>query len=287
MVNMLKLDDRLRIGGRKWVKRVAIGTWGIGGFNHKDTEHAVEDVAVLKYMLERGLNIIDCWYKQAQGFTLDIIREAMKGTNRKDVFLIAKLDVTSIQSVDDITRQVERYRRRLNVDHVDMLQICKPIYGKVGVGEIAERIDSCIDEGLADFVGLSNATVPILIDFQESAVNPIVCNEVKYSLFSREKEWEEAVEYCGKNNVILLAYQALAGGCLHNVSSERLLLNLSKKYQKSVAQIALNWLLNKPNTMCYIMSKNIAHIDEDLELFDFRMESSDYLSIDEWLPQKP
>ena len=55
-----------------------------------------------------------------------------------------------------------------------------------------------------------------------------------------------------------------------------LLLELSKKYNKTQNQIILNWIIKEKGIKAIIKCTNIERIDENLEALKFEMEKTDY-----------
>lgn len=58
-----------------------------------------------------------------------------------------------------------------------------------------------------------------------------------------------------------------------------MLVEVAKKYKKTVAQLCLRWALQH-NFVILPRSKNPSHIKENIEIFDFSIQDSDMIKID-------
>jgi aryl-alcohol dehydrogenase-like predicted oxidoreductase len=76
---------------------------------------------------------------------------------------------------------------------------------------------------------------------------PLAASEVQFSLFHRDPERNGILDACRKLDVALIAYRPLAGGrTIHDGSPlGRTLAAVASARQKTVTQVALNWLLSK------------------------------------------
>ena len=79
----------------------------------------------------------------------------------------------------------------------------------------------------------------------------IVSNQVEYSLLVREIE-EELMDYCRENGITVIAYSPIARGAILDGSQPLLLEALEavgKRYGKTPAQVALNWVVGHDNVV--------------------------------------
>lgn len=79
---------------------------------------------------------------------------------------------------------------------------------------------------------------------------------------------------------MVAAHTALGRGQLvENVQNQKLL-DVAKKYGKTPALIALNWLLNKEGVIAVVRSHNKNHLAQNLTAFDFQLDPADYEILD-------
>jgi diketogulonate reductase-like aldo/keto reductase len=266
--------------------KMGIGTWGFGGYMSKSPYNDDKnDIEQIRYQLEQGLMMIDTWLAQAEGQMVKIVSEAINGISRDKFFIVAKLDVKNFIKVEDVEKTVNQYLEELNLDFVDMIQIHKPQYDGINAQQCVEEMNRMIDVGKARFLGISNANVEAL----EEAINytryPFELNEVNYSVIDRTNDDNGTTRYCQDKGIKVLAYKPLARGAvnyLSGVAGPEMFRELAAKYNKTPNQIALNWVLSKPNFMLWMKSANRSHINENLDCMSFTLEPEETKKIDEW-----
>jgi diketogulonate reductase-like aldo/keto reductase len=89
----------------------------------------------------------------------------------------------------------------------------------------------------------------------------IEANEVKYNVKSRYPELD-LLPFCQKEEITLIAYTPLEEGSLANNSMLR---NIGRKYQKSTAQVALNWLIYHDNVITIPKASKLSHLKENVK----------------------
>ena len=87
----------------------------------------------------------------------------------------------------------------------------------------------------------------------------IQANEVRYNLKYRYDE-EDLLPYCQREGITLIAYTPLDEGSL---ATNELLQQVGKRYGKTVAQIALNWLICKERVITIPKAINLKHLKEN------------------------
>jgi len=62
---------------------------------------------------------------------------------------------------------------------------------------------------------------------------------------------------------------------------EPLIKELALKYGKTPAQIALRWLIEQEQVVVIPKASNKAHLEENMDIYDFVLEDDDFYAIDE------
>ena len=110
-------------------------------------------------------------------------------------------------------------------------------------------------------------------------------NEIEFHPYLNQKK---LVEFCRRENIILFGYNPLVRGCYsaktaeekdRNLLGEQLIIDLSKKYNKTVGQVVLNWSVSR-DVIPIPMTSNIHRMKENLASTDFVMEKEDLEKID-------
>jgi diketogulonate reductase-like aldo/keto reductase len=143
-----------------------------------------------------------------------------------------------------------------------------------------KAMDFLVESGMVKFIGVSNFSIKLLKKAESYAKNKIVANQVEYNLLRRGPE-KGLLRYCQKKGIMLIAYQPLAGGILTKPGF-KVLDDLAKKYKKTQAQIAINWLISKPNVITIPKAANISHIKENIGALHWRLNGEDYQKLDKY-----
>ena len=82
------------------------------------------------------------------------------------------------------------------------------------------------------------------------------------------------MDYCQNNDIMLIAYRPIQKGALIK-EGVKLLDEICKKYKKTPAQIAINWLISFKNVVTLSKTRNIEHLKENLDSLSFQMDRMD------------
>ncbi len=94
---------------------------GLGGYHlgQKALDEA-ESIRLMREAIDRGINFMDnCWDYNA-GVSEDRMGKALEGGYRSKVFLMTKFDG---RTKAEAARQIDDSLRRLNTDHIDLMQV--------------------------------------------------------------------------------------------------------------------------------------------------------------------
>jgi len=142
-------------------------------------------------------------------------------------------DKTTLAELDDATIDavIDRSRRRLDVDALDLVQFHWWDYSVTGLDRLYDRLLRAQEAGRIRHLGVTNFNTDYLLGLIDQSPS-IVSMQAQYSLIDRRPE-RQMVDACDKAGVGILAYGALAGGFL------------SDRYRRRPAPEALNRSLTK------------------------------------------
>ena len=95
-----------------------------------------------------------------------------------------------------------------------------------------------------------------------------------YNLECKYYENIGLIDFCQKNNIEFVCYQALRRNNIAKMNYP-FLIEMAKKYNKTQNQILLNWLIKGKNLNTIIKTNTIENIDSNLEALDFSLEKED------------
>jgi len=221
-------------------------------------------VKAVKYALEIGYNHIDT--AKIYGNEVDV-GKAIKDNDskREEIFITTKI-WNSDQGYDSTLKAFDSSLKRLGLSYVDLYLIHWPVAGKIK--ETWKAMVKLLKDGKVRAIGVSNYSIEELQEtMQDSDVVPAV-NQVEFHPFNYSKE---LLKFCTDNNIQLEAYSPLTRGRRLNHNE---VLRISKKYNKSPAQILIRWNLQH-NLVVIPKSSHEDRILENSKVYDFQISQED------------
>ena len=146
-------------------------------------------------------------------------------------------------------------------------------------------MESFVEKGYTKYIGVSNFNTQSLLNLLSFCkIKPLV-NEIELHPYLYQKK---LVEFCKRENIIVFGYNPLVKGCycaetaeenMRNLLGEKLIVDLSKKYNKTVGQIVLNWSVSR-EVIPIPMTSNLHRMKENLASNEFVMDENDLKKID-------
>ena len=267
---------------------LGLGTWNIGGGAMRDTSRDREHIQLLRTAIELGVTHFDTAEMYGRGHSEEIVGEAIKNVPREKLFITTKVSPEHLRYAE-VLAAARRSLQRLGTQYIDLYLVHLPNL-QIPIQETMKAFDFLHRDGLIKFVGVSNFTVEQLQEAQEYTRNRIVTNQIEYSLLTRNRgnEYMTDVEssmmpYCQENDIVVTAYRPLARGRLTRPGF-RILDYLAKKYNKTRAQTAINWLISKKKVITIPKTSTIEHLKENLGALGWRLERQDISRLDSQFP---
>lgn len=250
-----------------------LGTYNMGlGDDQKD-------ITAIRAAINAGVSHIDTAENYAEGHCEELVGEAIKNYVRSKIFLVSKAGSQNL-SFRGIKLAIKGSLERLGTDYLDLYLMHRcPTQNKFE--ECVEAMNELVDEGLVKHIGLSNTNAKHSAELQNLSKQPFVANQVHYNLQFREPEKDGLLNYCQKNDMLLIAWRPVNKGGLNKSGIDitkpgvKILDELCKKYNKTPAQIAINWLINQKNVVTLSKTSTLAHLADNLGSVGWQMEQSD------------
>jgi len=160
---------------------------------------------------------------------------------------------------------------RLQLDYLDLYLIHQPYWDIYGSWRAMEEL---YHEGKIRAIGVSNFYPDRIIDLIiHNKVIPVV-NQIETHPFNQQIETQDFLK---ENNIQMESWWPFAEG-RNNMFQNELLVLLARKYNKSVAQIILRWLIQR---WVVVIPKSIRkeRIIENFNIFNFELNYEDMSEI--------
>ncbi len=234
---------------------VGFGTFMLGGETCKNA---------VATAIENGYRMIDT--AEAYGNEKEV-GEGIKqsGIDRNELFLVTKVNFKSYENAE---QTVIQSLENLQTDYIDLLLLHWPFANYYAAWRALEKL---YDAGKVRAIGVSNFEPDQLLDL--IAYNKIIpaVNQIETNIYcqrSTERSWMD------KKQVAHMAYAPLGQGNRNEMFNEPVVLALTKKYNKTPAQILLRFLTQK-GIAVIPRSTQPEHIKENFDLFDFTLTADE------------
>ncbi|MBF2601103.1 aldo/keto reductase [Listeria seeligeri] len=191
---------------------------------------------------------------------------AESGVPREELFITTKIWVENV-SYKGVVTSFERSLHRLGLEYVDLLLIHQPFNDVYGAWLAMEELQKA---GKIRAIGISNFAVDKAVDLAEfNEVVPQV-NQIEINPFQQQSENIEALKSEG---IMPEAWAPFAEG-KNDIFNNPILIKIAKKYNKSVAQVILRWLVEQD---IITLSKTVKpeRMKENLAISDFELTEAD------------
>ncbi len=237
---------------------LGMGTWLFGGRETRDPANDdAGQIAALQAGIEAGFSLIDTAEYYAGGYAETLTGRAIAGYPRAGLFLTSKVWKTHLKR-DDVLRAAENSLRRLGTDYLD-LYLYHQVSEQVPLEETIGAMNELVERKLVRYIGVSNFAPTRLERAMRASSVPIVLNQVHYSLKFREPESSGLLDFCREHDVLVQAWRPVRG-----VETCPLTEELCRKYELSLHQLALAWLMSQKNIGTITAMKNPAHLPENI-----------------------
>lgn len=227
--------------------------------DQKECERCVLDA------IEVGYRLIDT--AQAYG-NEEAVGKAVKkcGVPREELFITTKVWIANA-GYEKAKASIEESLRKMQLDYLDLVLIHQPFNDYYGTYRAMEDL---YKEGKIKAIGVSNFYPDRLIDLIKfNEIVPAV-NQVETHVFNQQVKPQEIMK---KYGVQIQAWAPFAEG-KNNLFTNEKLKEVGDKYNKSVAQVALRYLVQRGVS---VLPKSVSkeRMIQNIDVFDFELTVED------------
>ena len=245
---------------------IGLGTWDL---DQKKCSRVVSEA------LDLGYRHIDAaaMYENESQVGAGIIDSKI---DREELFLTTKINTTSwtpsggsgpLLQNKNIIKSFEKSLLDLKTDYVDLLLIHWPRF-ETNLADMLEIMYEIKDSQKAKEIGVANFNSNLLKECVNFGFNDLFCNQVEYHPFLSQSKLLDTMKSL---DIIPVAYCPI---CRGDVAKDDVIINLSEKYSKTPAQIALRWIVQQ-NAVAIPKTANLGRLKENSNIYDFNLDESD------------
>ncbi len=188
------------------------------------------------------------------------------GIERKDIFLVSKVWLSNY-GYEKAKASIEESLRKLDTDYLDLMLLHQPFCDYYGA---YRALEEAYKEGKLRAIGVSNFMPGRFIDLASNVeIKPMV-NQVETHVFNQQVE---AKKYMDEFGTAIMAWGPLAEG-RNGLFTNPVLAEIGKAHGKSVAQVALRYLLEL-GVIIIPKSTHIERMKENRQLYDFSLTAEE------------
>ncbi|HSC93975.1 MAG TPA: aldo/keto reductase [Burkholderiales bacterium] len=186
------------------------------------------------------------------------------GVPRKEIFLCTKVSHEYLRAAD-FARSVDQSLKRLRTDYVDLLHVHWPSTDGIPLKETMGALAKEKREGRARHIGVANFNIAMTEEAMRLCPEPLATLQAEYHPYLDQSK---VLAFCRKAGLVFTAYCPLARGRLFR---DPVIAEIARARGRTIAQIALRWLVQQGNIAPIPRSSNPRHMAECLEIFDFAL----------------
>jgi 2,5-diketo-D-gluconate reductase B len=213
--------------------------------------------------LEAGYRHIDtAWKYGSEAGVGDGVKRS--GIARSRLFITTKVSHEYLRAAD-FARSLDQSLTRLRSDYVDQLLVHWPSTDGIPLAETMGALARAKREGKTRYVGVANFNIALTREAMQLCPEPLETLQVEYHPYL---EQTKVLAFCRDTGLIVMAYCPLGRGRLFK---DPVLADIARARGKTLAQIALRWLVQQGGIVPIPRSSKPAHMAESLQIFDFEL----------------
>lgn len=239
---------------------------GFGVFQITDLEECENSVIEA---IKSGYRLIDT----AASYKNEVaVGNAIKkcGVPREELFITTKVWVEDV-TYEKTKKAFYKSLEKLQLDYLDMYLIHQPYNDVFGAWRAMEEL---YEEGKIRAIGVCNFSPDRLVDLSiNSKIKPAI-NQIETHPFCQQIEPHKILK---DENIQHQSWGPFAEG-KEGIFENELLKSIGKKYNKSIAQVILKWLIQR-DIVAIPKSVKIERMVENINIFDFELSDEDMSKI--------
>ncbi len=233
--------------------------YGVYQVSPEECERCVSDALSVGYRMIDTAQV----YRNEEGVGAAVRKS---GIPRDELFLVSKVWISNY-GYDKAKASIDESLRRLDTDYIDLMLLHQPFCDRYGA---YRALEDAYKEGKLRSIGVSNFYPDHFIDLASNVEIVPAVNQVEAHVFDQQIEAQGYMKEFGTH---MMAWAPLAEG-RNNFFTNPVLEEIGKKCGKTVAQVALRWLIQR-DVIIIPKSVHIERMQQNFDIFDFELSSDD------------
>ena len=188
------------------------------------------------------------------------------GVSREELFIVTKVWISN-GGYEKAKISIDESLRKLQTDYIDLLLIHQPFNDYYGTYRAMEE---AYKAGKVRAIGVSNFYPDRFVDLAEFCEIKPAVNQVETHVFNQQVEPQKIMQEYGTQ---IMSWGPFAEGRNGFFTNETLKI-IADKYQKSVAQVALRFLIQR-GVVVIPKSTHKERMIQNFNVFDFALSTND------------
>ena len=297
------------------VTPLCLGTWAWGDklFWSYGNDYGSEQVEqAFNAAIEAGTTFFDTAEVYGLGLSEELLGRFMKKTD-KDVQIATKFGPLPWRfSAESVSEALTESLKRLQVEQIALYQVHWPFTFFMSQETLMNALATEVEKGRIKTIGVSNYSQAQMQEAHQILARrgiPLAVNQVRYSLLTRQVESQGIIAKAKQLGVTILAYSPLAQGLLTgkyttdktvNPTGARsidprfskdnlqkiepvisLLRTIGEKYNRTPAQVALNWLIAQGNVIPISGVKTAEQVKQNAGAVDWKLSDDEVTQLEQ------
>lgn len=232
---------------------VGFGTWQLRG---ADCARLTKEALALGC---RHLDTAQAYENEAE------VGDGLKasGVRRDDVFVTTKITPPNF-AAGDFERSLKESLHKLKLSEVDLLLLHWPPPAEHKFADVIGEICKVKKAGLTRHIGVSNFTIPLMEEAVKVSSEPLACNQIEVHPYLDQ---DKVIATCRRLGFAVVAHCPIGRG---KIFGDPVIEGIAKQHGKTVAQVALRWLVQQDIIIIPRSSKS-ERVAENFAIEDFSL----------------
>ena len=188
------------------------------------------------------------------------------GISRDEIFLVTKVWISNY-GYDKAKASIEESLSRLRTDYIDLILLHQPFCDRYGA---YRALQDAYREGKVRAIGVANFYPDHFIDLAENMDIVPAVNQVETHVFCQQQKAQVIMQVYGTQ---IMSWGPFAEG-RNNLFGNTTLKEIAELHNKTVAQVALRWLLQR-GVVIIPKTTHVERMKENYDIFDFVLSDDD------------